>query len=127
MPVLSHLVRKDGGTELQNYDDAVVLRLELPEEKLGVWVLIGRVVLDNADGDKQGASARLTTRDGAVVLDRVDTYIPFNTPTPVPLQAFIRTEDLEGERIVDLRASTYNGGATDGRLFALLVEDVTPE
>jgi hypothetical protein len=127
MPVSNLLVTANGSAQLHHFNDDVVVRLALPAEKLGVWMLIGRVVISNGDGDQQLGSARLTTNDGATVLDLVDDlYLPFNTPTPVSLQGFLRPGEA-GEPIVDLRCSTYNGVANWGKLFALLVDDVRPE
>lgn len=127
MPVSNLLVTATGSTQLHHFNDEVVVRLALPAEKVGIWMLIGRVLIWNGDGDQQAANARLTTDDGATVLDLVDDlYLPFNTPTPVSLQGFLGRE-RPAESIVDLRCSTYNGVANWGKLFALLVDDVRAE
>ena len=127
MPVSNLLLTAEGSAPLHNFNDTVVLRLALPAEKVGVWMLIARVVLWSSDSDPQQASARLTTDDGATVLDLVDDlYLPFNTPTPVSLQGFLRPDD-PAEPIVDLRCSTYKGVANWGKLFALLVDGVQVE
>lgn len=72
MPVSNLLVTATGSTQLHHFNDEVVVRLALPAEKVGIWMLIGRVLIWNGDGDQQAANARLTTDDGATVLDLVD-------------------------------------------------------
>lgn len=124
MPVSNLLVVADGTAYVHNFDDQVIVRLALPAEKIGVWMLLGRALIFNNDGDAQDASARLTANDGAIELDRVDDMrIPSTSGQPVSLLGFLRPEH-PAEPIVDLRCSTYNGTVNWGKLYALLVDDV---
>ena len=55
--------RNAGITPLHNFGDTDILRLRAPD--VGIFVVVGRAVISNADGD-QNATARLTTFDGAI-------------------------------------------------------------
>jgi hypothetical protein len=126
MPVANLLITGEGSADLHDFNDDVVVRVTLPAMKTGAWMLTARVVIVNADDGLQNASARLTTDDGATVLDLVDDIRcgGYDTPRdkPISLQADLRSHG--SEQIVDLRCSTYNGTARYGRLFALRVDDV---
>src|SRR5437899_3037991 len=62
------------GKGLQNFNDVVLIRLGLPEP--GLYMIFGRVVIRNDDGDAQAASAQSTVLDGADRVDRADVRIP---------------------------------------------------
>jgi hypothetical protein len=64
--------RKAGITP-RNFGDTEILRLRVPDA--GIFVVVGRVLISNADGDRQSATARLTAFDGAIELDRADVRI----------------------------------------------------
>jgi hypothetical protein len=125
MPVSNRLITTgQGGATLHNFNDEVIVRVRLPPVKIGVWLLMGRVLIFNTDNDAQWASARLTTDDGATKLDEVDPVrIDGWFSQAMSLQAVL-SERLGDEPIVDLRCSTYSGIASDGSLFALLVDDL---
>jgi len=127
MPVSNLLITASEVADLGNFNEEVVVRLTLPEIKAGAWLLIGRVVIKNADTDAQPRSARMTTHDGATVLDQVEDLrvdsLDADWDKQISLYGTLLREDVP-EPIVDLRASTYDGLADFGRLFALLVDDV---
>jgi hypothetical protein len=63
---------------LHNFGDTEILRLWVPDAV--IFVVFGRVVISNADGDPQNATARLTTFDGATELvpfsNRFRLFVP---------------------------------------------------
>jgi hypothetical protein len=114
----------EGGVDLNNSGDTVVVRLTLP---VGSFIIFGKTVMSNADGDEQDATARLTTMDGATELDRADIRISgFNNEAQgaqeVSLQAALALTNDSPDRIVDLRAQTYKGNAYEAKLYAIQVD-----
>lgn len=106
------------GSGLQNNNDVVLIRLGLAE--LGEYVIFGRVVIRNDDGDPQGVSARSTTRDGANLVDSVNVRMPGESSQTIHLQGTARVD--AGPEIVDIRCSTFRGFASQSSLFAIHVD-----
>jgi len=115
------------GQGLQNFNEVVLLRLGLAEP--GEYVIFGRVVIRNDDGDGQNASARITTIDGTNLVDRADVRI---TGVRITGGGFSQTIHLQGTArvaqgqpvIADIRCSTFRGFASQSSLFALLVDQL---
>jgi hypothetical protein len=111
----------EGGPPLNNFNDVVVLRLQV---KPGTYVVFGRVVILNQDGDPQNASARVTSKDGSNLIDKVEVRIPGRTTrSSVSLQGTVRVDQTD---LVDIRCSTFNGQATNSSLFAIEVSQLNP-
>jgi hypothetical protein len=125
MPTIVFGQHEDNLIFLNNNDDTIIVRLPLP---VGSYVIIGKTVLSNNDGhDPQNAMARLTTMDGATVLDRADIRInqrddADNGAQEVSLQAVLELTNDTPDRIVDLRAQSYSGGAQQTKLYAIQVD-----
>jgi hypothetical protein len=70
--------RQASAAPLHNFDDTEIPRLWVPDA--GIFVVFGRVVISNADGDPQNATARLATFDGATELvpfrNRFRLFVP---------------------------------------------------
>lgn len=123
------IAAKDDSTPLKQFADTVIVRLRVRDA--GQFLIIGKVVIWNNDGDFQNASARLTTLDGETELDRADVRIgPFAAPVnqvsspgkqEISLQATMSLPANNADTIIDLRCSTFDGGATEAKLFAVLV------
>jgi hypothetical protein len=106
---------------LQNNNDVVLIRLGLAEP--GVYVVFGRVVILNMDGDAQNASARITAQDGADQVDRADVRLPGGSSQTIYLQGTARV-DAGSPQIVDIRCSTFKGTASQSSLFAIHVDQL---
>jgi hypothetical protein len=108
------------GQGLQHNNDVVLLRLSLNEP--GLYLIFGRVVIRNDDGDAQAASARSTVKDGADLVDRTDVRIPGGQGTQaLHLQGTARVNPGTTE-IVDIRCSTFRGFASQSSLLALQID-----
>jgi hypothetical protein len=60
-------------TLLNNNIDTVVARIQLFS---GTWVIFGKVVIANFDGDPQNANAQMLAQDSNIILDQADFRIP---------------------------------------------------
>ncbi|SAL06209.1 hypothetical protein AWB78_07940 [Caballeronia calidae] len=60
-------------SQLHNFSDTVVVKLELTREG-GKWVITGRAIVRNWDGDVQGATAKIV-HDTNVVIDEVSAFL----------------------------------------------------
>ncbi|SFI90299.1 hypothetical protein [Nitrosomonas sp. Nm34] len=89
-------------------------------ERINNYVVFGKVLIQNWDGDSQAASARLSIFDGFVILDRSDFRLESIQYISLSLQGTIDMEKLKNnELIVDLRCSTYNGIAKNASLIVI--------
>lgn len=106
-----------GGATLQHFGNEIVAKMELEPSKgeETQWLILGRVVLTNADGDRQDATARLV-HDTNQVLDEVRLYIDYLDSHCVYLQAGLRATERE---TVTLECNTYNGAAGRASLVAI--------
>ena len=75
MPIdnIVYTASNSGGENLNNFVDTVIVRLRVQDA--GQFLILGKVVILNDDGDFQEADARLTTLDGETELDRADVRI----------------------------------------------------
>ncbi len=113
-------------TPLTNFHDTPLVRLTLG---YGDWVVLGRVVFRNADGDPQDATAQLvaTTAAGAVgvTLDDIRVRVPDGGGMQcVELQATYEARNRTSR--VEMNCATYKGTASDGSLIAMQVDEVVP-
>jgi hypothetical protein len=122
---IAFTVSNPGTVQLHNFNDTVIVRLEKLRE--GKYVVFGRVVIHNSDGDNQNASAAVTTLDGATQLDRADVRIAGGggaIDQAVSLQATYTLPSPGTDSTVDIRCATYNGAAVEASLFAILVDGI---
>ena len=93
---------------------------------VGKFVIVGRVVIMNHDGDSQFATARLTTLDGKTELDKVGVRIGGVSETQaISLQAVMELGPGKNtDPIVDIRCATYKGLAEHASLLAIQVDDL---
>lgn len=112
----------EGIVTLDNFNDKVVVRLRIPDA--GKFVVFGRVVITNYDGDPQNANARLTTFDGATEIDRVNVRITRGDHS-ISLQGTLSLPSPASNNIVDIRCATYKGLAREATLFAISVDDLS--
>ena len=119
--VQTGLVGGDADVILLNFAEQVMTRIQLRESGGHVLVL-GKVVIVNSDTSDQNATARLTTVDGQVELDRVDVRIPSQGSQCLSLNGWITGADAAAGQFVDLRCSTFEGRAKKVRLNAILVD-----
>ena len=116
-----------GIVNLHNFADSVVLRIDLRPTDVGKFVVFGRVVISNWDGDPQFAIARLTTLDGKTELDKVDVRIGdwSNNPSQsISLQAVLELGQPNADPIVDLRCATFRGNVQQATLFVIQMDDL---
>jgi hypothetical protein len=112
-----------GIVPLNHFADQMVVQLTVRDS--GKYVVFGRVVITNWDGDPQNASARLTTHDQATELDRADVRIDSKScAQSISLQGTLILPSKTENSIIDIRCSTYNGVAQEATLFAILVDDL---
>jgi hypothetical protein len=114
-----------GSVILHNFADSVVVRVDLRPTDVGKFVVFGRVVIQNWDGDSQFATARLTTLDGKTELDTVTVRLQDGVVSqPVSLQAAFELGTHNTDPIVDLRCATFKGLAEQASLFVVQVDDL---
>src|SRR6266536_5610474 len=95
--------------------DQAVLRLAIGP---GTYLVFGRVVVGNGDGDQQIAGARLTSKDGVNPMDAVQVRIPGGTAQTLCLQGTLIVAPGSTD-IVDIRCGTFRGSAGQSSLFAI--------
>jgi hypothetical protein len=118
-----------GSIFLDNNNDTVILRLKATRDDGVKYVILGKVVIQNIDGnDAQNATARLVTDDGKTELDKANVRIAKQDGNDVGAQSVslqgmldLSTED----NIVDLRCSLPHpgGNAIEAELFAIPVDN----
>jgi hypothetical protein len=92
-----------GSVILHNFADSVVVRVDLRPTDVGKFVVFGRVVIQNWDGDSQFATARLTTLDGKTELDTVTVRLQDG----VVSQSVSLQGHSSWERTIRTRLSTF--------------------
>jgi hypothetical protein len=105
-----------GETQLEHFADQAILRLSVGP---GTYVVFGRVVMWNLDGDFQNASARITSHDGTNLVDSVGMRFGGGSHV-VHLQGTLVVRPGSTD-IVDIRCGTFHGLARESSLFALEV------
>jgi hypothetical protein len=110
-------------TPLNNFNEQVVVRLRVPDS--GEYVIFGRLVIINEDGDPQNAGARLTTFDGVTELDKADVRLDSVSDggsQAISLQATLHLPSHEANDVIDIRCGTFSGAARNATLFAISVD-----
>src|SRR5262245_10521739 len=105
------------GVDLHHFNDTVVVKLKLQDDAdEGPWLLMGRVLVWNVDGDPQGASVKLV-HEQDVVLEELLLEL---APRDFPEQCYVVRAGLisSGHDIITLQCSTYNGTARNGSIVA---------
>ncbi len=121
MAGLAYANSDQGGQALLNNNDVVLLRLGLSMP--GTYLVFGRVMVANGDGDAQAASARSCIRDGSDLVDRADVRIPGDASQTIHLQGTARVDAGRAE-LVDIRCSTFRGYAGESSLLAIQVDEL---
>ena len=114
-----HAEQPAGEVNLSHFVDVIVATLEL---ELGVWVIIGRAVVFNKDGDSQSVTARIV-HDGNVIIDNVSIYADEISKHCLAVQATLKSRRPE---TVVLACNTFDGIVHSGSLIAFKVDDVEP-
>jgi len=126
---------QDPSLPLNNYQDVTATAIRLApgaDTKTATnWVIHGKAVIGNADGDAQNATAMLVLRQGnmpnVVVLDRTDIRIDqYGNTVSVCLLAVIPSTQLSPrlEWDVELHAATYRGHIQYARLAAMSTDEL---
>jgi hypothetical protein len=105
---------------LNHFADVIAVKLEL--EKGGPWVIIGRAIVHNHDGDYQAVTAKLV-HDANVVIDNVKIWAPGKTRYCVALQTTLKSTRPE---TIELVCNTFDGDVEFGSLIAFNVDKVVP-
>jgi hypothetical protein len=101
------------GVVLQNNIPNVVVQLRVPNT--GNYLVLGRVMLGNAGTTSMGATAFLTTLDGATVLDSVIVTVPTGGGSVcTALQGTLNVSAPNSNEIVDIRCASLNATALSG-------------
>jgi len=108
--------------QLRNFQDTVVARVTLQR---GRYVVFGKVVLSNLDGDTQSARVQLAARDGGIILKENSVlleHLPNGNSQSILILGTATVED--SAYIVDLRCATFDGEARQTSLVAIAVDDL---
>jgi len=108
--------------QLRNFQDTVVARVTLQR---GRYVVFGKVVLSNLDGDTQSARVQLAARDGGIILKENSVlleHLPNGNSQSILILGTATVEDSAD--IVDLRCATFDGEARQISLVAIAVDDL---
>ena len=117
-PNSQSMLSNPGGTaDPSGFADVVVAKLEL---EAGAWVIIGRAVVHNGDGDHQHVTARIV-HDANVIIDNVNVYADGHKEHCLAAQATLKSRRPE---TVVLACNTFNGNAKFDSLIAFKVDDV---
>jgi hypothetical protein len=89
--VAVHGKQPPGFINLQHFAQEIVVKLELkPLREVTRWVIFGRVLVDNFDGDSQDVTARIV-HDANVVIDYINIYADGKTRNCLAVQATLET------------------------------------
>jgi hypothetical protein len=102
---------------LSGFNDVILATIKLVDK--GHWILTGRVLLFNVDGDSQFASAKLV-HDGNMV-DVLSTRIRSFDRACVYVQAGVVDN---GGGTVTLECNTFDGDAVSGSIVAIKVDHI---
>ena len=105
---------------LQGFADQVVAKIHLAKHKK--WLLLGRVVVLNEDGDRQPVTAKLV-HDATIVVDQSRQVIPFLEQHCIHLQTPFELQEGKSN-VITLECNTFDGSFTFGSLIALQVDDI---
>jgi hypothetical protein len=116
-----------GSVEIHNNTAISILDLTIPEAKAGRWVIFGRVGIYNYSGDRNEATARITTDDGSggrTVLDHIELQVLGGDSVCASLQAILVLPSQGETNNIDIRCGTWNGKAFQARLIAIEVDEI---
>ena len=106
---------------LHNFNEVSVLKIVLD---YGTWVVFGRAVIGNYDGDPQNAHAKLRAFGAGDIIDYIDVRISDDAcAESVKLQGIFKAE--KGQQ-VEMVCETYKGNVHDGSLIAIQVDSAHP-
>ncbi|GAA3113702.1 hypothetical protein GCM10010520_67210 [Rhizobium viscosum] len=105
---------------LGHFRETPILSIQLAT---GSWMLIGRVLVANTDGDPQLATAAFKVRSALTFPDRLDRTINANSLFTFPLMGVL---DLPSDDTVDLVAATFEGEAVHCSIMAVPVDELDP-
>ena len=125
----------DGGFPLNNFQDVTVTEILISSAAGAItppnWVVHGKAVLGNHDGDPQNASAWLVLMVGDTpkIIDRADVRIDqFGNTVSICLQAVVLLSPADikkGEIEVELHCSTFAGNVVWAKLVAMTTDSAT--
>jgi hypothetical protein len=123
----------DGGLPLHNFNDTTVTEILItpPTDRAQTnWVVHGKVVLGNLDGNPQNASAWLVLMvgDTPTIIDRADVRIDqYGNTVSICLLAVFQAKQLliNKEIEVELHCQTYQGHVQWAKLVAMSTDSAT--
>jgi hypothetical protein len=86
----------------------------------GTFLVFGRVVVGNQDGDAQQSSARLTSKNGSNLIDSVTVRIAGRSSSTVSLQGTLIVASNSTD-VIDIRFAGFRAFGQQPSLFALQV------
>jgi hypothetical protein len=87
----------------------------------GTYLVFGRVVVANNDGDRQDVQARMTSKDGSALIDSVRVRLPPGLASQtLALQGTLVVQPNDKD-VIDIRCSTFRGFASQSSLFTIEV------
>ncbi|WP_321937510.1 hypothetical protein [Paraburkholderia sp. J8-2] len=113
-----------GSVDLNNFQLTLAAKFTLPPLPTDVplpWVIIGKAVIENFDGDPQNATAQLLLDDVVIDSDEIRLAGCGDGPAVgqcVSLQAAFR-QTLKQAALVEMKCSTYIGRVIDTKLAAI--------
>jgi hypothetical protein len=126
---------RDGSLPLNNFQDISVTEIlisPMSDKKPTNWVVHGKAVLANQDGDAQNASAWLALKNGdevTAVIDRADVRIDqYGNTVSICLLGVVQAK-LVGQQDceVELHCSTYRGHVVYTKLAAMSTDSATEQ
>jgi hypothetical protein len=115
---------------LSQFSDVEVAFFDLD---VGAWVIFGRAVVANMDGDKQYVAAKIFAANipaapGApfppgVIIDHVRLYVDGDTEHCLTAQVTLKSRQ---RKRISLACASFKGYARFGSLIAFKVDDITP-
>jgi hypothetical protein len=98
----------------------------------GAWVIFGRAVVTNGDGDAQWVSSKIMVFDdppdpdlpnpAPVTIDHVRLYADGGTSHCLTAQATLKARQ---RKLISFTCATFKGEATFGSLIAFKVDDIS--
>jgi hypothetical protein len=109
------------GLHLEEFEMTKVVSLDLTNSP---FLIIGKVVLDNADGDPQNAHVQLRRQDGEDFVTMDETVVRlFDAGKPNRVAASVQVGvDLQIPTVVELACGTHDGNASQAQLAAIKLD-----
>ena len=114
------VANQPGGASLRNFNDEIVVKMQLEDDDEGWWILMARVTLISSDSDRQNATAKLV-HDANVVIIEETNYMDYLDPICVYLQVGFQ---VKGKETVTLECNTFKGVGNLGSVVALKVDEI---